>query len=198
MKKTTRKIYGMAMTLMLGATSAHATLIGDTVDIAIVTVNGGGPIIQNSQQVVVSEGITELTGFGPFDVNIEADTLTALFNRGGVIDNIDFAGLAFLNLDFGNPGQIVGFLGGDTNIAGFGSSRVLFDEHNVAFNFSGLTINQGDYVTVQLDIRNEIPAPATLPLLGIGFAAFAALRSKKQQRQNLASCSNKLFHPESA
>lgn len=207
MKATFRglKLIAVISTLMAWL-PAHASLIGQSVDLALVSVEDGNSppvfiasdVLTNPLNVVVVENDIEGDGFmdGFMDVNIEAETLGMLMPGGVVVNGIatslndalgigpqEFIGLLFANLSWGpdNPGSVIGVTNLQTNIAGFSESNVLFDATNVAFNIVDLAIDAGSFVIVDLVVEHnsrQIPEPGILALFGL---ALVGMRFSKKK-----------------
>lgn len=185
---------------------AQASLIGQDVDIALVSVEnpGSAPVfigsdtLANPITVTVEEGSAEAVGFldGFVTADIEANALGFIFPGGVVVQGEamslnealglgpqEFIGMLFANLSWGvdDPGMLVGFDNLQTNIAGFTESNVLFDSSNIAFNIADLVIDAGSFVIVELLVEHNadvIPEPPVLALFALALFGLRVSRKK--------------------
>lgn len=166
-------IAAVALALVLGAGSANATLIGDT-----VTFHVGG----FTEDVLVQEGVIEIpsvANVGNGSIDIEASSVDLLFLR-----SANFSSNASWNLSgldwVGVTGEIVDIVV-TTNITDPGFS-VTFGPHALSFNLFSASVIEGQYAHVELITSHVgspvIPEPATMTLLGLGVAGLALRRRK--------------------
>ncbi len=166
---------------------ANAGLTGKLVTVAIGSVAVDTFQIDESANVLVQASGIELASLGQlFSVDFtdtglrlevvnhpDSFTLPTLFFAGVVVSAFE-----------GNT--LNGLVGGGSNIAGFdtlssnGQSRVLAPPAVaglLAFNFEGLALKNGDFVTVDMSLSPvPEPMPIALMLSGLGLLAFRLRR----------------------
>lgn len=153
--------------------SANASLIGQ--DVTFECTNCGPP---TNDTFTVTEGLgPELTLFNQFAIDVEAYSLKLewLFNSSGVISGLN---LVWSDLFSGVPGEIVG-----ATVDGSSTWAVdvvpVFDANSVTFTNNGdSTVAVGDFILINLEVRNEIPAPLPLALIGLGLAGLGLARRR--------------------
>lgn len=177
----------VAGTLLPGL--AHAGLSGKHVNVAIGSVAVDSFQIDESANVLVQVSGVELASLGQvFSVDFtDTGVRLEVVNHPDpfVLPTMFFAGVVLSAFE-GNT--LNGLAGGDSNIAGFGSlsssgqSRVLAPPAAsglLAFNFEGLELKNGDFVTVEMNLSPvPEPVPVALMLSGLGLVA---LRLRRQR-----------------
>ena len=182
LSKISKLIPAAAVALLaLGAAAEAATLAGDTVSVNLSTGFLGD---LGTQSVLVGAGV-DATYFGnqdlDFDDGVDGDifSITSLFNFCGMstcAGSGDIVTFTLTSLDFGVPLLGVNIL---TSIGGAIVSS--FTSDSVTFQWTEASIPQGTYFTAQFVTGpSPIPLPASLPLLAIGLAGLAALRSRRK------------------
>ena len=179
----------------LGAGPLFATLIGDSVDLAILLDSANGnQVIAVAEDVIVVEGAPEAAfgANGELILDVEASSVGLVVGPGLNPDPfqfadafpdgtpVDFFGILYADLNWVNDptGEIVGFLPIDTNIIGLDDSRVQFAPNAVAVDLKGLEITVGSYFEVGLlTTHEEVPEPTTVALMALGLlGAFGSAR----------------------
>lgn len=167
--------------LALGAAAEAATLAGDIVTVNIST--GFGTDL-GTQIVPVGAGV-DATFFGSqnldFNAGVDGDifSITSLRSFCGWSScegSGDIVTFTLTSLDFGVP------LLGVNILSGIGGAFVSsFTPDSVVFQWTEANIPSGTYFTAQFVTGPApIPLPASLPLLAIGLAGLAALRSRRK------------------
>lgn len=180
-----------ATLLMLGATSAKATLIGDSVQAAMSTPSGIFNVVtQFTSPAIVGAGtefsggiehasFTDLTADILVDVTSSGFTVTGLqtsgwtgHGGGGANLRIDLSDLDWVGL----PGEIIGIndLGGAHSVfnLGFGPHSAFVEFENMSFSIDGSTRS------FSFDVRH-IPEPDALALFGLGLLGLGFARRKR-------------------
>lgn len=179
----------LAATLGLGTTAlpafAGAGLVGTSVDIAVGTVDIDTFIADFVGTVLVQDPGVEATKFGQiFNVDFSNTGLrldVVNLSRSLALPSNVFIG--FVALHFAGQ-NLAGLTGGSTNIAGFDTltdplgSRLQQGSQFLAFNFEGLTLKNGDFVEVGLNLVSTADEPAgyALILSGLGMLGLLVRR----------------------
>lgn len=143
---------------------AHASLIGTDVEIRLLEIDGAVETVIFSDNVaVVDPGLEVDDLLGVFDIDIGSDSIRIDLVDFGTFDVADFLGLVFDSIDI----DIIG-ISGDSNIAGLDDSRVLVDTNAIAFNLQGLTVVEGDFIEVVLELAVEVASPPSIVLMLAG------------------------------
>lgn len=128
-------------------------------------------LLHGPLNVTVSDGVECISCFyGGEDIDIGAESITWVHT--GIWSDGAFNGLLVSGLDWGVPGAI-------TDIDVLGSVvNVDFGDDWVRINVAG--ISSGGTIVVNLTAEHEnVPAPATLALFGLGLAGLGWSRRKK-------------------
>ena len=179
----------LAATLGLGTTAlpafAGAGLVGTSVDIAVGTVDFDTFNADFVGTVLVQDPGVEATKFGQiFNVDFSNTGLrldVVNLSRSLALPSNVFIG--FVALHFAGQ-NLAGLTGGSTNIAGFDTltdplgSRLQQGSQFLAFNFEGLTLKNGDFVEVGLNLVSTVDEPANFALIlsGLGMLGLLARR----------------------
>jgi hypothetical protein len=160
------------------STSAHAlSLIGDSITMTHEYPNLG--TIEQTSTFVVQAGNADI--FNYFDVytaNAEASSIEVdfLFVAG-------WTGSAFNGLVVSGINDAITGVSVSTNFSGWDNSRLSFDAHSVAANWSGLSFSPNTYFNMQLSsMPSSIPSVpdggTTIAMLGLGLGGLGAVRCK--------------------
>lgn len=191
-KKLRSLMCAVTVGLMAGAMSgvANAGLLGKHVNLAFGTVpiDTFVPMDGPVNLLVINPGAEALSFGQVFNVDFSDTGLhidVVNLPNGFAVPASIFIGLVALNFE-GN--SLSGLVSGDTNIAGFeslssnGQSRLLLGSQFLAFNFEGLSLINGDFVEVGLNLVPAIavPEPASwaLMLSGLGVLGLLARRRR--------------------
>lgn len=183
LSKISKLIPAAAVALLaLGAAAQAATLAGDTVSVNLSTGFGGD--FGTLSPVLVGAGV-DANYFGNQDLDfndgVDGDifSITSLGSFCGMSTcegSGDIVTFTLTSLDFGGALLGVNIL---TSIGGAIVSS--FTADSVTFQWTEATISAGTYFTAQFVTGpSPIPLPASLPLLAIGLAGLAALRSRRK------------------
>lgn len=165
------------------ASPAHASLIGDQVEIQWYFPNTASPLAPHFGPFTVEAGIGDQQLENAQDIyfNVEASSLHIFFDPGnGPIQWLDaaFNGPMFLDLDYlGAPGSVISAVTVASTVDGFTSDRVTFGNDFVAVNFASLIHSGGQ---VDIDLTFDVPEPETYGLMGLGIALLGALRWRQR------------------
>lgn len=167
--------------LLCTVSTAHATLIGDTVTMHHRFSNiiiPPGPF-----NVVVQAGTGDVfqpynPGLNFYEVDMEANSFSVLYLSATDWAASTFNSLIITDMDWiGGPGILTGVTI-STNLAGFDNSRVTFTDDSVSINWQGLSFGPGTRWDIGL-ITTHIAEPGTFAILGLGFAGLGLARRRK-------------------
>ena len=129
--------------------------------------------IENVTDIVVD--ISEASILFSFDTSFEPAPPT--------FGSAAFNGLEF-NLLSGTPLNFIGAsIDPTSTLAGFDATRVSFTDTQVRFNWENLTYDSGTILRVNFTQGPaEVPEPATMSLLGLGFLGVAAMHRRRAVR----------------
>lgn len=183
-----------AVTLLVAAGQANASLIGDTVSVERdATGCCGFPSLEPSTQVIGPGGTTFISAL--HDVLVESTRITLLgkntsgsFYTGSTLAD-QFADIFDLDF-FGAPGglvdisvSVIGDLGLSSGLPFNPITDVQFDAHSVQVRLAGLQYSEGSRVVIDLlTDAATVPEPPTLPLIAIAALGFAIRRRMKLPR----------------
>ncbi len=128
---------------------------------------------------------TFLVGSGPeihvpgiATIDMSDTNLLGIYGFGFTFASYAFNGYRFSDVN----GEIDSFVSVTINplttVAGFDASRISFDNDNIWLNMSGLTINAGDSLSIDVSAVAAVPEPETYAmfLAGLGLLGGAARR----------------------
>lgn len=191
-KKLRSLMCAVTLGLMAGAMPgvANAGLLGKHVDLAFGTVpiDTFIPIEGPVNLLVINPGAEALSFGQVFNVDFSDTGLridVVNLPNGFAVPTSIFIGLVALNFE-GN--SLSGLVSGDTNIAGFGSlssngqSRLLLGSQFLAFNFEGLSLINGDFVEVVMNLVpvNAVPEPGSVVLMLSGLGVLVLLARRRR------------------
>ena len=167
---------------------AGAGLVGTSVDIAVGTVDASNNFSRDFVgTVLVQDPDIEATAFGQiFNVNFSNTSLRLdLVNLSEPLTLPSNVFIGFVALNFAGQ-DLVGLTGGNTNIAGFDTltvplgSRLQQGSQFLAFNFEGLTLRDGDFVEVGLNLVTTVDEPASFALILSGLGMLGMLVRRRR------------------
>ncbi|WP_137174661.1 PEP-CTERM sorting domain-containing protein [Massilia sp. HP4] len=189
MNRKTR-LLAMASVILLGSiSSAHAGFIGRQLSVDYFYPNPSTPygqsvetppvfIVGDGIETVVNvENVTSIT-VDVTDTSMQFDFSTS--HPGPTWLSNTFNGLIF-NLISGNSFDFsTASIDSSSTFAGFDISRVDFNDSRVAINWQGLSYNSDTILRINFEPNaTEVPEPATLSLLGLGFMSAVAVRRRR-------------------
>jgi len=187
--RNTRRL-AVALVVLLGSiSSAHAGFIGRQLSVDYFTPNSSSPygpsvetpsvftVGSDIETVVNVENITTIT-VDVSDTSMVFDFFTD--HPGPKWNSVNFNGLIF-NLISGNSFDFAtASIDASSTFAGFDLSRVSFTDTQVAVNWQGLSYNSNTILRINFEPNAaEVPEPATLSLLGLGFLGAVAMRRRR-------------------
>ncbi len=186
MKKLVCLMVGLFLVGIVGA--ANATLIGDTIYAGHKT-NGNMQGEQSKQVFAGTSDAIDMFGFYSVDANASEIIVSFVYDtQWGPYGS--FNGLVVWDLDdsSNNVLQDITVLSYPT---GYDKNRITFSDHQVEFDWDGLSINAGIQFKISLDYGATtpggpdtgatVPEPATMFLFGIGLLGFAGVNRKKEK-----------------
>lgn len=175
MKSSPFRILGLA--LALGCSTAHATLIGDTITLIHYGPNLTAVSQTPAASLVVQAGIGDVVYFTEFgsnhySINPEANSISVQFLRTtNWFFTPDFNGLVASGINDTITGVVV-----STNLAGWDNSRISFTAHSVFSNWQGITSNSNNFFNITLITTATGDGGTTAAMLGLAILGLAALR----------------------
>jgi hypothetical protein len=178
---------------------ADASLVGDTVTVGHYSPDSSTPLGGFSSEftsvVEAGTGDNVLFYFGypyAYNVNVEAASIlvdyTYLAGASGTWcadafcafgTAVSFNGLGVSGLDDSSGNNLQNVLI-DTNMVGWEASRLSFGDHNVLFDWKGLSFDNSTYFNATLQY-SAVPLPPAVFLFGSGLIGLLGLGRKNKQ-----------------
>lgn len=168
--------FSLTLLALVFTSTAHATLIGDTVLLEHHFDNN----VFGSFSVDVVADMSDAVDLPPSNLNAGNYYTVDMGANGATLDftaafpgvawsNGSFNGLVMSGLDWVDfPNGIITGLNISTNFSGWSSSRATFSDHGVNLNFESLTFDSDTFLNVTFITQHSVPEPATLMLLSLG------------------------------
>jgi hypothetical protein len=173
-----KKIFGIALFII--STTTHAAFLdGKTVefqylypDINSEYTNSGVP----QDNFVVGAG-TEYFGFF-FNTDFSDSNILINYNVSGEWQSTSFNGFRVTDI-LGAIDSITSVtINPATNLTGLDLSDIIFDDDHIWVNWAGLSVDTDTIVSLDIQGGPSVPEPASLALLGLGFAGMRLVRRK--------------------
>lgn len=189
MNRITRRLAVVLVVLLGSISSAHAGFIGRQLGVDYFYPNQSspyGPSVETPPVFIVGSGIETVVNVeNVTTITVDVSDTSMLFNfstdhPGPTWLSSSFNGLIF-NLINGNSFDFAtASIDASSTFAGFDLSRVSFTDSQVAVNWQGLSYDSETILRINFEPNAaEVPEPATLSLLGLGFLGAVAMRRRR-------------------
>lgn len=189
MNRITRRLAVVLVVLLGSISSAHAGFIGRQLGVDYFYPNQSspyGPSVETPPVFIVGSGIETVVNVeNVTTITVDVSDTSMLFNfstdhPGPTWLSNSFNGLIF-NLISGNSFDFAtASIDASSTFAGFDLSRVSFTDSQVAVNWQGLSYDSETILRINFEPNAaEVPEPATLSLLSLGFLGAIAMRRRR-------------------
>ena len=177
------------LALLGSVSSAHAGFIGRQLSVDYfypVPSTPYGPSVETPPVFIVGNGVETVVNVeNVTTITVDVSNTSVLFDfstshPGPTWLSDAFNGLIF-NLISGNSFDFANAsIDPGSTFAGFDISRVSFTDSQVAVDWRGLSYNSDTILRINFEPNAaEVPEPATLSLLGLGFLSAVAMRRRR-------------------
>ncbi|MCP4992458.1 MAG: PEP-CTERM sorting domain-containing protein [Gammaproteobacteria bacterium] len=168
----------LALVLILGFSSAHATLLGEDVRYQHhYSTKGDVTPFYGTHVATVGAGV-EFIGTDYYDIDLSDTGVYVDFKRAATWGSGAFNGIQLFDIN-SVIGDFTSFTLIGTNMSGLDQSRITFDPDALWVNWNGLSFTTDTYIslTVATD-EGSVPVPAPLALIGLGLFIIGYHRKK--------------------
>jgi len=184
--KRGNQILGVVALLIGGASSAHAGFIGTQLSSEYFypdSETSYAPAVEAPPQFFVGDGVETVVNVeGVTSIAVDVSDTSILFDFSTTLlnprwGNVPFNGLIF-NVVNDVPLNFSSF-NISSNFEDFDPSRVSFSNSQVTVNWAGLAYDSNTMLLINFETdAADVPEPATMTLLGLGFVSAIAMRRR--------------------